>query len=827
MNYIKHFSKLTKTDANTAGGKGASLGEMTGAGIPVPGGFVLLASTFDYFLKETDLEQEIRAILNTVNTEAVHTVDKASKQIQALILNAKIPNDVAEEVKKKFKNLDSEYVAVRSSATAEDSADHAWAGQLDTFLNTTENTLLENVKRCWASLYTPRAIFYRFEKGLHTSHISVAVVIQQMVESEMSGIAFSVHPVTEEPNQMIIEAGLGLGEAIVSGAITPDSYVVSKKDNVIIDINVNEQTKALYRKSQQGENEWVELGEKGKEQVLTEAQIIELAALVKKIEEHYGCPQDIEWAAVNEPQRENGGPEPVEGPQLKFYITQSRPITTLSGNDDTNKSKNLFEFSWSERHSVISAESWLRGYISHKDIIGNDNKHVLMHVIGSTVHTYNKTDEHKTTYNNGRKLQNKLYFDQHLLESQTARDDFQKFYRKMQLLNLSQTSNLELQKLFKRYQNHYDLMWSYFKVSQPEYLEYFREQLLELLKAEFNTDFNSKFITLTTPDDFDIIKEEEIDALKLSIQGKLTRNDLDTHAQKYSWLFFNTYNHSVINNFLKNKFAVLDNISTSEKEKRIETIFNNQEKHKKEIASIISNISLDHQEEVAHLSLIFRSLAVDRLSLKSWWGGAEYLFLSFFEEIAKRIGIDVEKLLLTYSIYDIELFLNSAKKLSQSIRVSRKKEYLLELKDDDIVLFEEEKAKEIMSDLIYTHNSETQNSQSITGVSANHGIITGVARVVPVTDLKQLMKDLEAFQEGDIMVTTMTQPTMVSLAKKASAIVTDEGGITSHASILAREYGIPCIVGCHTATKIIKTGDNIKVNGDTGEVTIINSILSK
>ena len=230
MIYTKQLSKLSSKDVSVAGGKGASLGEMTQTDIPVPPGFVVLANTFDYFISERDIVQEIRAILDTVDTDAVHTVDKASKRIQALILAAKMPDDVESEIKSNFKKLGADFVAVRSSATAEDGADHAWAGQLDSFLNTTEETLLENVKRCWASLYTPRAIFYRFEKGMHTTHISVAVVIQKMVESEKSGIAFSVHPVTEDYNQMIIEAGFGLGEAIVSGSITPDLYVVSKKD---------------------------------------------------------------------------------------------------------------------------------------------------------------------------------------------------------------------------------------------------------------------------------------------------------------------------------------------------------------------------------------------------------------------------------------------------------------------------------------------------------------------------------------------------------------------------------------------------------------------
>lgn len=317
MQYTRNFNQLSKDDAHIAGGKGASLGEMLQNNIPVPDGYVVTADTFDHFIKETDLIQEIEAVLDTVNTKTIHTVENASEEIQALIKHAEIPKDIADEVLEQYKSHDMEYVAVRSSATAEDGADHAWAGQLDSYLNTTKENLLEMVQLCWASLFTPRAIFYRFEKGLHTTHISVAVVIQKMVNSEKSGIAFSVHPVTEDYNQIIIEAGFGLGEAIVSGSVTPDSYVVTKEPQDIIDTNVNTQNKALYRgttKTEHGFNEWKDLPkDQAETQVLNKDQIKELSNIIVTIERHYGFPCDIEWA--------------FEGDT--FYIVQSRPITTL------------------------------------------------------------------------------------------------------------------------------------------------------------------------------------------------------------------------------------------------------------------------------------------------------------------------------------------------------------------------------------------------------------------------------------------------------------------------------------------------------------------
>ena len=321
---IKSFKQLDKKSVSEAGGKGASLGELTQAKIPVPPGFVVLAPSFERFIAETDLDAEVEAILKKVRPKDINSVEQASEKIQGLILSAKMPQDIAEDIKKNFKKLVANpapgashrygagFVAVRSSATAEDGALAAWAGQLDTFLNTTEKDLLKNVQKCWASLFTPRAIFYRFEQKMHKSKVSVAVVVQAMVQSEISGICFTVHPVTKDRNQMVIEAGFGLGEAIVSGSVTPDTYVVHKNDFSILDINVSEQSMMIVKSGSKNLHKKLSPQAGGKQKLMGR-QIVELAKICKNIEKHYKKPQDVEWAYV----------------KGKFYITQSRPITTL------------------------------------------------------------------------------------------------------------------------------------------------------------------------------------------------------------------------------------------------------------------------------------------------------------------------------------------------------------------------------------------------------------------------------------------------------------------------------------------------------------------
>lgn len=310
--FTKNFKDISKKDAGIAGGKGASLGEMTQNKMQVPSGFVVLAEAFDEFLRETDLGVEIKAAFSKVDYGNINSVEKASGKIRDLINDAEVPPNITLEIMKSFKELKAPLVAVRSSATAEDSSIASWAGELESYMNITEKNLAKAVKDCWSSLFTPRAIFYGYEKGMYKQHVAVAVVVQKMVQSEISGIVFTVHPVTEDRAHMVIEAGYGLGEAIVGGEITPDTYVINKKKKIIIDKNISNQSMMIVR-GPKGVKRINVPKAKQERQKLSDKKILELADICLSIEKHYKKPQDIEWAL------EKG----------KLYIIQSRPITTL------------------------------------------------------------------------------------------------------------------------------------------------------------------------------------------------------------------------------------------------------------------------------------------------------------------------------------------------------------------------------------------------------------------------------------------------------------------------------------------------------------------
>jgi pyruvate,water dikinase len=318
------LSDVDKNDIPVVGGKAANLGELMRIEIPVPDGFVVDARTFRDFINKANLKEKIYPKLRNLNVENTEELNRVSEEIRKMIEEAKIPAEIEMEIRKAYRELGNGkevFVAIRSSATAEDMPDASFAGQQDTYLNIKgEDLVVEKVKACWGSLFTPRAIYYRVQKGYRHEGVSIAVVVQKMVNSEKSGVMFTSHPVTGE-KKCIIEAVFGLGEAIVSGLVTPDTYVYDRNSRKLVEVKVSEKKFMIVRKNG---NEKVELGEKSKERVLSDQEIEKLVSLGELIEEHYGKPQDVEWAI------ENG----------EIYIVQSRPITTIR---ETEERKEVIE----------------------------------------------------------------------------------------------------------------------------------------------------------------------------------------------------------------------------------------------------------------------------------------------------------------------------------------------------------------------------------------------------------------------------------------------------------------------------------------------------
>jgi len=322
---IVWLSEIGKNDIALAGGKGANLAELYNAGLPVPPAFVITANAFLTFLKKANIRNKILEIVNSIDIENTAELEAKAKEIQKIIVSAEMPQQLKEEIIENYLNLSATpenifaegepiFVAVRSSATTEDLSTASFAGQQETFLNIKgKEALLEAIKKCWASLFTARAIYYRAKRGFSHETSYIAVIVQKMINAEKSGVMFTINPITNNKDEIVIEAVFGLGEGVVSGSVEPDCYVINKKRLDLVQKKIGLK-KLKFVRDKEGRTVKEELPEEEqKKVVLTNFELKSLANYGLQIEEHYKWPQDIEWAIENE----------------KIYIVQSRPVTTV------------------------------------------------------------------------------------------------------------------------------------------------------------------------------------------------------------------------------------------------------------------------------------------------------------------------------------------------------------------------------------------------------------------------------------------------------------------------------------------------------------------
>lgn len=309
------FSQICREDVPLAGGKGANLGDMVQAGLPVPPGFVITSTAYRQMFERSGLRDEVKKILDGTNRNDSQQLQQAEKQIRTLFNRVSVENPLRDEILNHYRRLgDAPAVAVRSSATAEDMGCASFAGQQSTYLNICgEEQLIQHIILCWSSLFTSQAIYYRFCNGFEDDLVSMAVVVQRMVNAEKAGVIFTVDPVSRNPYQMIIEGVFGLGEGIVSGAVTPDHYKVDRENCEVRFKFIAPKSLMYINDCTCGVIETPVPDELKTREVLSDSELVQLVEMANRVEKHFGKPQDIEWGA------EKGD----------LYLLQSRPITTL------------------------------------------------------------------------------------------------------------------------------------------------------------------------------------------------------------------------------------------------------------------------------------------------------------------------------------------------------------------------------------------------------------------------------------------------------------------------------------------------------------------
>ena len=313
--HILWLEEIRKEDIAAVGGKGASLGEMSSIGLPVPRAFVVTSQAFRKFLVDTGLEDTLFQGLDGLNVEDNEALERAAEQAKFAVLKAPMPDIIRDGIREAYRRMsgDDLVVAVRSSATAEDLPDASFAGQQETYLNIKgEKNLLSAVQKCWASLYGARAIYYRAKQGFDDRSVNIAVVVQELVNAEKAGVMFTSHPVTGE-SLTIIEGSWGLGESVVSGSVSPDKYVFDQCAGKVVDRLIGSKLIEIIPDGEHGTKVVNVAADRQQATVLLKEEISRLAMYGKIAEDHYGSPQDVEWAVVG----------------TTIYILQSRPITTI------------------------------------------------------------------------------------------------------------------------------------------------------------------------------------------------------------------------------------------------------------------------------------------------------------------------------------------------------------------------------------------------------------------------------------------------------------------------------------------------------------------
>lgn len=624
MSYIKFLNEVSKEDIKDVGGKGASLGELIGVGLPIPNGFIITTQAYKQFS------------------------------------NQELPVDLIEKIFRAFEKLGVETVAVRSSAISEDSSTSSWAGQLESYLNVNKSDLIDRVRDCWNSIKSERALSYAAEQGINQEEQHMAVVIQKMVASEVSGVMFTVNPITQNTHEVMIEAGLGLGEMLVQGLITPDNFLVDKNSLVIKERNIGTQGTMLIL--QDGENKEVPVpNDKKNQPTLTDYQIKELAKLAISIEKHYGTAQDIEWAFENK----------------KFFITQSRPITTLSLYT-TFKSSNEYELTFSRECIMLTLQVW---YISENDKFSK-------------------------------------YIDYQFPPSG----------------------------------------WMFFEYISGLARNYID---LSLIKNAYNFALTR---ALQEPEYFENIEKSFWD--KLDLVKPYLIGDKQIKTKEELEAFFNNVTEVWGAQTICYAFTYFENPHMTK------NIFKRSEKIRLAIETIIDDCN---KVFIKALKNIFVEKYIE-----------DYNYLTLEEIISEKIPS--KKILLQRSKYII---------------------YFKGIQYDDSLenfLIRENK---------YLEKVEYGDTGSLKGQTAYPGRISGVVKICFTT------KEMSKVEEGDILVTSMTTPHFLPAIRLASAIVTDEGGVMSHAAIVSREMKKPCIVGTKSATKVLKDGEMIEVDADNGFVRML------
>nr|WP_315034300.1 PEP/pyruvate-binding domain-containing protein [uncultured Lachnoanaerobaculum sp.] len=816
---ILDFIDIKKEDISLAGGKGANLGELTSAKINVPKGFVITADAYKAFLKENSIDKIIEKNLREASLDE-STLLKAAGYFRKLIISGRFSKEIQQLITDKYKSLgENVRVAIRSSATAEDLPDASFAGQQESYLNVQGiDDVLSKILKCYASLWGNRAVSYRLHQGYDQTCVSIAVIVQEMVESEKSGVLFTINPLSQNTDEMQINASYGLGESVVSGRVTPDSYIVQKDGKLLESTIGSKKTKIVY-----GSKDTIEIAvdeDKRKARVLNDNELSELVNCGLKIEKHYHMPMDIEWAVKDN----------------KVYILQARAITTLKNDNEkalidsylkkTKPNKSM------RKKMAFQLEKMPFAYraLDYDFIMAINNQKSKIFAEGGIIFDTDPQIDNDgiQTLPKGKKGITKNIF--HIFKVLKQIRDFnsctkicEKFMdiygKDISILKSKDFENMSLTECREFLEYSYkltkDLSYDRFKYALfPTMLVF--DKYSKILK-KINPDYTA----------FDLYKNLDNKTSTINndiskMAGEISKNNKLKEAVLLGESYKNLYNEfddfkSVTDDFLqKNGFKSDYNCYCLEAKTFIEdpdrlidilkpilaSTFTKNEKTER-FDDLMLKLKSVYGSKYKHMETDINSLRYFHVVREE----SQYLWESLFYYVRKCVT-KVNMLLLENENYKTgisNLFFNELIEAMKRGYLNKKDIENIKNRNEKFPL--SIKVWQASKLLIFDAKGD-----SLKGVSGSVG--KAVGRVCIIQSPKEFYK----MKKGDILVCHLTDPEWTPLFKLASAVVADTGAALSHAAIVAREYNIPAVLGVGFATTKFKDGDMIQVDGDTGIV---------
>jgi pyruvate,water dikinase len=889
MEYIKILTELDQTDLNLAGGKGANLGALIKANLPVPPGFCITTRAYIAFTNSNKIDAQISKIISGVDLQDPTALDEISQKIRTRFENGKMDPILVKEISNSYRDLGTPAVAVRSSATAEDLPDLSFAGQQDTYLNIQgENSLLDAVVGCWASLWTARAIGYRARQGINQIDISLAVIVQRMVQSEVSGVLFTANPLTGKRQETVIDATFGLGEALVSGQVEPDRYVVETNTGQILSKFIGAKAIAIHGQAGGGTAKIQQ--ESAERQALPDAQITALAELGRQAETHFGSPQDMEWAWADN----------------TMYAVQSRPITSLYplplrvSQDDflvlfslgamqgmldpfTPIGRDVFRFMMVQFNKIFGRqvsmetqralfEAGERLFFNFTPLLRNSKGRVFVDVYSSAIDPGSRAtvetllhDPRLELQKSPLKLKTTLGFIK--IVSPIARNVMANLVSPVRARGRLVRSVDDLVEQIDRVHSSVNSLSERVRITRQIILDlpriFFTRlipavacgqvpfQILLRLCAKL-TDGHRLVLELTRGLPYNVTTEMDLKLWKTAriiksdpISVKyFTSKDVSKIASEYKSGSLPPMAQAAVDQFMQSYGmrgvgeidmgrprwqenptslfqALTSYLSIEEGDHSPDVVFERgaveAEKARKKLVELMKHThgGAFKAKIVDFLAMRVRQLTGLRESpklaaIRAMTAQRRGLLISG-EELASAQVIENPTDIFFLHLDELEAMAAGDQRDWKALLTERHMMYERELRRRQV-------PRVLLSDGTAFYDGMTaaeDGEDTLSGSPVSPGVVEGIVHVV-------LDPSGTKLEHGEILVCPATDPAWTPLFLTAGGLLMEVGGMMTHGSVVAREYGIPAVVGVHQVTTRLRTGQRVRIDGSSGKITILD-----